>query len=89
LLSLKTLWRNVRWPLLFPHTAFNPAKTEMRLDTLGRRFDLAFIARQCAFPSHSSVETASGAGDFQAGFSNVWPARPGNGLAGGSGFRLR
>ena len=26
LLCLETLWRNGRWHLLFPHTAFNPAK---------------------------------------------------------------
>jgi len=26
LLCLETFWRNNRWPLLFPHTAFNPAR---------------------------------------------------------------
>ena len=26
LMCLETLWRNDRWLLLFPHTAFNPAR---------------------------------------------------------------
>ena len=26
LLCLETFWRNGRWPLLFPHTSFNPAR---------------------------------------------------------------
>jgi hypothetical protein len=26
LLCLETFWRNGRWSLLFPHTAFDPAK---------------------------------------------------------------
>jgi hypothetical protein len=27
LLCLETFWRNGRWSLLFPHTAFDPAKS--------------------------------------------------------------
>jgi len=33
LMCLEMFWRNGRWHLLFPHTSFNPAKTEMPCQT--------------------------------------------------------
>jgi hypothetical protein len=43
LLCLKTFWRNGRWSLLFPHTAFDPAKNDTGPAKIAGTFSLNFF----------------------------------------------